>query len=89
MSVHDKDLPGRPGQGAPGVKIVPIGNSQGIVLSKEVLAKLNVGRGDVLYLVESPEGLLLTPYDPDVTAQVEAGKRFMHRYRDTFRALAK
>ena len=89
MTAHDKDLASAPVQGAPAAKIVAIGNSHGIVLGKEILAKLNVRRGDLLYLVESPDGVLLTPYDPKVTEQVEAGKRFMRKYRDTFRALAK
>ena len=38
------------------VKITTIGNSVGIVLPKEVLAKLKVEKGDTLYITESPEG---------------------------------
>ncbi len=89
MTAHDKTLAATAVQDAPAAKVVAIGNSHGIVLGKDVLAKLNVGRGDLLYLVEAPDGFLLTPYDPKVTEQVEAGKRFMRKYRDTFRALAK
>ena len=71
------------------MKVVQVGNSLGLVLPKEVLAQLKVERGDSLYLVASPDGFLLTPYDPAVTEQVEAGKRFMKKYRDTFHALAR
>ena len=70
-------------------KVVQIGNSLGIVLSKEILARLNVERGDHLHVVASADGVVLTPYDPEVARQVETGKRFMKRYRDTFRALAR
>jgi putative addiction module antidote len=89
MTAHNKDLTSTRTQAAPAAKVVAIGNSHGIVLGKEILAKLNVGRGDLVYLVESPDGVLLTPYDPKVAEQVESGKRFMRKYRDTFRALAK
>lgn len=44
------------------VKITSIGNSMGIVLPKEVLTKLKVQKGDVLCLMDGPEGLILTPY---------------------------
>ena len=77
---------------APGrskTKIVQIGNSLGVILSKDVLARLNAEKGDALFLVEAPGGIMLTPYDPAVTRQIEAGKRFMKTYRETFRALAK
>jgi putative addiction module antidote len=71
------------------VKVVQIGNSLGVVLSKELLARLNVSRGDHLHISEGPEGVVLSPYDPEVARQIESGRRFMKQYRDTFRALAK
>ena len=43
------------------VKVTSIGNSMGIVLPKEALTKLKAEKGDVLYLVDGPEGLTLTP----------------------------
>ena len=70
-------------------KVVKVGNSLGLVLTREMLTRLKVGKGDVVFVTESPDGLLLTPYDPAVSIQIEAGKRFMKTYRDTFRALAK
>jgi putative addiction module antidote len=71
------------------LKITAIGNSSGVVLSKEILARLNVNKGDVLYLTETPEGFLITPYDEKFARQVEAAEGFMHDYRDVLRELAK
>jgi putative addiction module antidote len=71
------------------LKLTSIGTSTGAILPKELLAKMNVKKGDALFAVETPDGFLLTPYDPDIEDQLEAGKDFMKRYRDTFKALAK
>jgi putative addiction module antidote len=71
------------------LKLTQIGNSVGIVLPKEALAMLHVDKGDTVYLVESPEGFSMTPYDPEVARQVEAGREFMREFRDTFHELAK
>jgi len=53
-----------------------------------MLTRMKVERGDLLHVVETPDGFLLTPYDPKVAAQVEAGRAFMKQYRDAFKALA-
>ena len=71
------------------LKLTQIGNSVGVVLPKELLARLHVEKGDTVYATESPEGFTLTPYDPEVAKQVEAGREFMREYRDTFHELAK
>lgn len=71
------------------LKLTQIGNSVGVILPKEVLAKLKVEKGDTLYVTESPSGITLTPYDPAFEEQLELGREFMRDYRDTFRALAK
>ena len=71
------------------VKVTQIGNSAGVVLPKEALKKLDVSRGDELYLVETPEGLMLTPYDQAFEAQMEAAEKVMKRYRNALRRLAK
>ncbi len=54
------------------LKLTTIGNSTGVILPKEVLAKLRVEKGDTIYLTESPEGFLVTPYDELFARQVEA-----------------
>jgi len=70
------------------VKITTIGNSVGIVLPKEVLSRLHVEKGDSLYLVDTPEGVQLTPYDQDFAAEMDAAKRVMRKHRDVLRKLA-
>ncbi|HZO53930.1 MAG TPA: hypothetical protein VFB63_14540 [Bryobacteraceae bacterium] len=71
------------------LKLTTVGTSTGVVIPKEMLSRLKSGKGDTLFAVETPDGYLLTPYDPEVEAQVKAGRRFMKKYRDTFKALAK
>jgi len=71
------------------LKLTAIGTSTGAVIPKEMLARLKVQKGDTLYAIETPEGYLLTPYDPAIEEQLKAGQEFMKDYRDTFKALAK
>jgi putative addiction module antidote len=71
------------------LKLTQIGNSVGVILPKEILARLRVAKGDTLFITESPDGVMLTPYDPEVAKQVDAGREFMREFRDTFRELAK
>jgi putative addiction module antidote len=65
------------------LKLTQIGNSVGVILPKEVLARLKV------FVTETPEGFALTPYDPALEEQLKAGREFMKEYRDTFHQLAK
>ena len=71
------------------LKLTQIGNSVGVILPKEVLARLKVTKGDSLFLSEAANGVMLTPYDPDVEAQLVLGREFMHEFRDAFHQLAK
>jgi putative addiction module antidote len=71
------------------LKLRSVGTSTGLILPKELLHDLNVKKADHLFAVETPEGFLLTPYDPEIGEQLEIGRRFMAIYRGTFRALAK
>ena len=73
---------------ASAVKITTIGNSVGIILPKEILSKLKVEKGDSLYLVDTPEGVTLSPYDQDFAEEMEAAKRVMKKNRDVLRRLA-
>ncbi|HEY6414410.1 MAG TPA: AbrB/MazE/SpoVT family DNA-binding domain-containing protein [Edaphobacter sp.] len=70
------------------VKLTTIGNSVGIVLSKEILAKLKVEKGDTLYVSETPDGIQLTPYDQDFADQMKAARSVMKENRDVLRRLA-
>ena len=71
------------------LKLTQIGNSVGVILPKEVLARLKVERGETVFITETPDGYALTPYDPSLEQQIKAGREFMHEYRNTFRQLAK
>ncbi len=70
------------------LKLTQIGNSVGVILPKEILARLKVGKGDTLFVTEASDGVTLTPYDPELEEQLELARAFMHEYRDTFRQLA-
>jgi len=71
------------------LKIRKIGNSCGVVLPKDVLARLRVGEGDRLFLIETQDGgYRLTPYDPEFERQMKLAEEGMARYRNTLRALA-
>jgi putative addiction module antidote len=71
------------------LKLTRIGNSVGVILPKEMLARLKLEKGQSVFLTETPAGYVLTPYDPALEEQIEAGREFMREYRDTFHQLAK
>ena len=71
------------------LKLTQIGNSVGVILPKEVLGKLKLEKGDSVFITETPDGYAITPYDPAVEEQLQAGRDFMREYRDTFHQLAK
>ena len=70
------------------IKIIPIGNSNGIILPKETLARLNLQKGDTLYLTEGPQGIRLVPFDEQFAAQMEAAREVMRENRDVLQRLA-
>ena len=69
-------------------KIIAIGNSAGIILPKETLARLNVQKGDTVCVTETPYGAHVTPYDDQFMRKLEASERVMRNYRDALRKLA-
>jgi putative addiction module antidote len=72
------------------LKVRQVGNSLGMVLPREALARLNVENGDALYITESPEGTFrLTPSIPEFGRQMEVSESILRRYRNAFRELAK
>lgn len=70
------------------VKITKIGNSCGIILPKEVLARLRAQLGDALYLTESPDGVRITAADPDFAEKMRVAEDIMREDRDILRVLA-
>ena len=72
------------------LQIKKIGNSTGLILPKELLARLKLAEGDKLHVIEQTErGIKLSPYDPKHAKAMEIARRSFRRYADTYRALAK
>jgi putative addiction module antidote len=71
------------------LKLTRIGNSVGVILPKEALAKLHLEAGDSVHLTDSPEGYRLTPYDPDFERTFAVAKEVMKDRRAVLRELAK
>lgn len=70
------------------LKVTTVGNSVGVILPKELLERLRVGKGDSLYVIETKQGIELTPYNPEFARQMEAAERVMREDRDALRKLA-
>jgi len=56
------------------LKLTRIGNSVGVILPKDVLARLKLDKGSTVFVTETPEGVALTPYDPRLEEQLKAGR---------------
>ncbi len=70
------------------LKITTIGNSAGVILPKELMARLRLEKGDELFALETPDGVKLTTYDPQLAAQMEVAEKVMHRRRNLLHKLA-
>jgi putative addiction module antidote len=70
------------------LKITSIGNSAGVILPKELLARLRLDKGDELYAIETPDGIRLTAYDPELAAQMEVAEKIMREDRAVLHKLA-
>jgi putative addiction module antidote len=70
------------------LKVRKIGNSSGVILSKEILEKLRVADGDSIIAIETPRGIELSAYDPVVARQMEVAERVMKEDREVLRKLA-
>jgi putative addiction module antidote len=70
------------------LKVSAIGNSTGVILPKDVLERLRVGRGDELMVRETPDGIVLSPYDPELARQMDVAEKIMREDRDLLRKLA-
>ena len=71
------------------VKIRKIGNSLGIIIPEKVLHQMNVDEGDVVNIIDSDKGVLLTPFDQDFVDVQKYYKLFSKKYRNALNALAK
>jgi putative addiction module antidote len=72
------------------LEVKKIGNSTGVILPKELLARLKLEKGDWLYVSETADGgLRLTPYDPMFEKGMRAARKAMKTYRNALAELAK
>lgn len=71
------------------LKLTKVGNSVGAIFPKEVLARMHVDAGDVLYLTEAPDGIRITPYDPTFAQHMDVAKGVMKKRRAVLRELAR
>lgn len=65
-----------------------IGNSEGIIIPKEVLDRMGLKAGDNVNLAEEAGQLVLKRLDDDFTRQLEHAERFMDKYKVALKKLA-
>lgn len=71
------------------LKLTQVGNSVGAIFPKELLARLNLEKGDELYVTDAPDGLRITVHNPEFEAQMKAARDVMKKRRAVLRELAK
>lgn len=71
------------------LKLIKIGNSTGVILPKEVLARLRVGQGDEISISDMPDGVALRRHDDGFEEQMKVAREVMARRRNALRELAK
>lgn len=71
------------------LKLTQIGNSVGLILPKEILARLKLEKGDTVFVTETPDGVAVTPYDPAFAEQMDAARAIMKKRRAVLHELAK
>lgn len=70
-------------------KLIRIGNSVGMIVPRDVMAKLRVELGDKLYWAEQPDGFAVKAVNPDFIAAMAAAEDIMREDRDILAVLAK
>jgi putative addiction module antidote len=72
------------------IEIKKIGNSDGLLLPRELMQRLDLKRGQEMHITElAGGGFQAMPYDPDFEKTMEIADQIMDKYRDTLAALAK
>lgn len=91
FSIHVCYNPGMNAPFTPGktLKLIKIGNSVGVILPKETLARLGVELGDMVDVSEGPEGIRMQRHDHGFAVQMEIAREVMKRRRNALRELAK
>ncbi len=71
------------------LKLTGIGNSVGVILPREMLARLGLQKGDTLFTHDTPDGFLMSVSDPEFEAQMAVAERIMKERHAVLRELAK
>ena len=71
------------------LKVRQVGNSTGVIFSKEILQRLKVKTGDEVFVTETPTGIMISAYSPDFEEQLAVAAEGMSKYKNTLRELAK
>ena len=71
------------------LKLRKVGNSVGVILPKEVLARLKLDKGDTVYVTEAPDGYRITPHNAEFEVQMKAARAIMKKRRAVLHELAK
>lgn len=71
------------------LKLTQIGNSVGVILPKEMLARLKLEKGDTVFVTDAVDGIMLSPYSVEFETQMDAARGVMKKRRAVLRELAK
>ena len=66
-----------------------VGNSLGITLPKTIIDNYHLNAGDELHLLQTEDGLLLTPFNPKFAGWIRTYERTNKKYKNVLHALAK
>ena len=69
-------------------KVTTVGSSAGIILPKEIMAKLHIEKGDTITFIETPNGIEITAYDPSFDEEMTNARKVMGDYRNALKKLA-
>ena len=64
------------------------GGSVTATLPKDIADRLHVRAGDRVHVIETEDGVLLSPYDPDFEDAVNAFEEVRRQYRNTLKKLS-
>ncbi len=74
---------------AAAVKVRAVGNSVGMILPRDLLARHRIEEGDTLHVIDTPDGFRVVKHDPDFARQMEVAREVMRRRRAVLHELAK
>ena len=71
------------------VRLRQAGGSVSATLPKDMADRLHLEAGDRVLALETDQGIILTPYDPETEKALKAAAKAAKKYRSALRELAK